>query len=217
MFRDRGHAGERLAAHLAERLTERGPDAVVVLGIPRGGMVVAAPVARTLQAAFDVIVPRKVGAPDNPELAVAAVALAGPEEIVLRDEGTLAWLGIPPGYVEEEARRQRHEIERREQAYRGGRAPVPIAGRTVVLVDDGIATGLTARAAAEAVARSQPRQVILAVPLAPRDTVRDFAARGLRLEALESPSPFLSVGRFYDDFRQVEDDEVRAVLASHSP
>jgi putative phosphoribosyl transferase len=214
MFRDRGEAGRRLGAYLAERTAGRGADSVVVLGIPRGGVLVAAPVAEALDAALDVIVPRKVGAPDNPELAVAALALAGDEEIVLLDERTMAWLGIPHRYVEEEARRQRHEIERRERAYRGGRAPVPVEGRTVIVVDDGIATGLTARAAAEAVRRSRPREVIIAVPVAPAETVREFSGRGLRLEALETPSPFLAVGRFYDDFRQIEDDEVQAVLAS---
>jgi putative phosphoribosyl transferase len=216
MFRDRVEAGRRLGAHLAGRFGDRGTESVVVLGIPRGGLLVAAPVAEALGAALDVIVPRKVGAPDNPELAVAALALAGDEEIVLLDERTIAWLGIGHRYVEEEARRQRHEIERRERAYRGGRAPVAVEGRTVFVVDDGVATGLTARAAAEAVRRSRPREVIIAVPVAPADTVREFAARGLRLEALETPSPFLAVGRFYDDFRQIEDDEVQAVLASHA-
>jgi putative phosphoribosyl transferase len=215
MFQDRSEAGRRLGAYLAERIARRGREDVVVLGIPRGGVLVAAPVADALEAPLDVIVPRKVGAPDNPELAVAALALAGGEEIVLLDEKTLAWLGVPRRYVEEEARRQRHEIERREKAYRGGRPPVAIEGRTVVLVDDGIATGLTARAAAEAVRRSRPREVVIAVPVAPAETVQEFAARGLRLETLETPSPFLAVGRFYDDFRQIEDDEVRAVLASH--
>jgi putative phosphoribosyl transferase len=216
MFRDRAEAGRRLGAHLAERFGGRGADSVVVLGIPRGGLLVAAPVAEALGAALDVIVPRKVGAPDNPELAVAALALAGEEEIILLDERTIAWLGIGQRYVEEEARRQRHEIERRELAYRGGRAPVAVEGRTVFVVDDGVATGLTARAAAEAVRRSRPREVIIAVPVAPADTVREFAARGLRLEALETPSPFLAVGRFYDDFRQIEDDEVQAVLADYA-
>ena len=215
MFRNRDEAGRRLGAYLATRVSGRGPDAVVVLGIPRGGVLVAAPVAQAFDAALDVIVPRKVGAPDNPELAVAAVALAGEEEIILMDEASLTWLGIPHRYVEEEARRQRHEIERRERAYRAGRAPATMEGRTVIVVDDGIATGLTARAAAEAVGRSRPREVIIAVPVAPADTVREFAARGLRLEALETPSPFLAVGRFYDDFRQIEDDEVQSVLASH--
>jgi putative phosphoribosyl transferase len=216
MFRDRVEAGRRLGAHLAARIPQRGPEAVVVLAIPRGGVVVAAPVAEALGAALDVIVPRKIGAPDNPELAVGALALAEQEEILLLDERTVAWLGIPPRYLEEEARRQRQEIERRETAYRAGRAPVALAGRIAVLVDDGIATGLTARAAAEAVKRHGPREVIIAVPVAPVETVLDFQARGLRLEALHTPSPFMAVGRFYDDFRQIEDDEVQAVLASRA-
>lgn len=216
MFRDRVEAGQRLGAALLARLPQRGPEAVVVLAIPRGGVVVAAPVAEALGGALDVVVPRKIGAPDNPELAVGALALAEQEEILLLDERTVAWLGIPPRYLEEEARRQRHEIERREAAYRGGRSPVALEGRVAVLVDDGIATGLTARAAAEAARRRGPREVIIAVPVAPAETVLDFQSRGLRLEALYTPSPFLAVGRFYDDFRQVDDDEVRAVLAAHA-
>jgi putative phosphoribosyl transferase len=215
MFLDRGDAGRRLGAHLAARLLERGPEAVVVLGIPRGGVVVAAPVAEALGGALDVIVPRKIGAPDNPELAVGALAVAEGEEILLLDERTVAWLGIPARYLEEEAARQKREIERRETAYRGGGPPAPLAGRVAVLVDDGIATGLTARAAAEAVRRRGPRDVIIAVPVAPAEAVLEFQSRGLRLEVLHTPSPFMAVGRFYDDFRQVDDDEVRAVLAAH--
>jgi predicted phosphoribosyltransferase len=210
-FRDRAEAGWRLAARLRELLPVRGEE-VVVLGIPRGGVIVAAPVAEALDAALDVTIPRKIGAPGNPELAVGAVALADGEEIVVVDERSLSWLGVPPAYVREEAARQRQEIERRLAVYRQGRAPVALADRTVVVVDDGIATGLTARAALEAVARSRPRSVLLAVPVAPPETVREFRARGLEVEALETPSPFLAVGRFYTDFESVEDADVLAVL-----
>lgn len=212
IFRDRREAGERLGLHLASRLAVRGEE-VVVLGIPRGGVVVARPVAEALGAPLDITIPRKIGAPGNPELAVGAVALAGDEEIVVVDERSLSWLSVPPEYVKQEAARQRQEIERRLVAYRQGRPPVPIAGRTVVVVDDGIATGLTARAALSALARQSPREVLLAVPVAPPETVREFEQLGLAVDALETPSPFHAVGRFYGEFEAVEDAEVLEVLS----
>ncbi|HEY7512404.1 MAG TPA: phosphoribosyltransferase family protein [Vicinamibacteria bacterium] len=213
MFTDRGEAGARLGEFLARLIPARG-DEVVVLAIPRGGVIVADPVARALQAPMDVIMPRKLGAPDNPELAIGAVALADGEEITVLDEESLAWLRVDAAYVAAEAERQRREIQRREELYRQGRPALPVAGRTAVLVDDGVATGLTARAALAAVSRRRPREVVLAVPVAPPETVREFERLGLRLIALETPSPFGAVGRFYDDFRPIEDDEVLAVLGA---
>ena len=200
-----------LGEHLKQRPVA-GEGGAVVLGIPRGGVIVAAAVATALGAPLDVIVPRKLGAPGNPELAVGALALADGEEIALVDDRTVRVLGIPDSYLQEEIERQRREILRREAAYREGRAPEPVEGRVAVLVDDGVATGLTARAAARAALRRSPREVVVAVPVAPPETVREFAAEGVRLEALETPWPFGAVGRFYLDFRQVEDDEVKAVL-----
>jgi putative phosphoribosyl transferase len=213
VFRDREEAGRLLGEHLERKLGNSGE--AVVLGIPRGGVIVAAQVATALGAPLDVTVPRKLGAPDNPELAVGALALADGEEIALVDERTVRVLGIPASYLEKEIERQRKEILRREAAYREGRAPEPVEGRIAVLVDDGIATGLTARAAARAVLRRSPRELLVAVPVAPPETVREFASEGLRLEALETPSPFGAVGRFYLDFRQVEDEEVKAALRAH--
>jgi len=215
VFQDREEAGRLLGEHLRRALAGRG-DAVV-LAIPRGGVIVAAHVAAALEAPLDVTVPRKLGAPDNPELAVGALALAGAEEIALVDERTVRALGVTAAYLQEEIERQRREILRREAAYRQGRAPAPVEGRIAVLVDDGVATGLTARAAARAVSRRAPREVLVAVPVAPPETVREFAAEGLRLESLATPSPFGAVGRFYVDFRQVEDEEVEAALRAHRP
>ena len=215
IFRDRREAGERLGRHLGRLLPERGEE-VVVLAIPRGGVVVARPVADALAAPLDITIPRKIGAPGNSELAVGAVALAGDEEIVVVDERSLGWLNVPREYVKEEAARQRKEIERRLAAYRQGRPPVPIAGRTVVVVDDGIATGLTARAALSAIARQNPRDVLLAVPVAPPETVREFRQQGLKVEALETPSPVHAVGRFYTDFEPVEDEDVLEALGAGS-
>lgn len=212
MFQDRQEAGRLLAEFLRQVVAARGEDAVV-LAIPRGGAIVAQPVAAGLQAPLDVIVPRKLGAPDNPELAIGALAVSDGEDITVLDEDSLAWLRVPPGYVAAEVERQRTEILRREEVYRQGRPPVPLAGRTVVVVDDGVATGLTARAALIAVSRQGPKEAVLAVPVAPPETLREFARLGLKLLALETPSPFGAVGRFYADFRPVEDDEVLAVLA----
>jgi predicted phosphoribosyltransferase len=213
MFQDRQDAGRQLGEFLKGVVSARGDD-VVVLAIPRGGVVVAQPVVEALGAPLDVIVPRKLGAPDNPELAIGALALAGGEEITVLDEESLAWLRVPAGYVAAEVERQGREILRREQVYRQGRPPLPLADRMVVVVDDGVATGLTARAALAAVARQRPREAVLAVPVAPPETVREFARLGLKLLALETPSPFGAVGRFYLDFRAVEDDEVLAVLGA---
>jgi putative phosphoribosyl transferase len=213
IFRDRQQAGELLGRHLGGRLAAGGDD-VVVVGIPRGGVIVARPVADALGAPLDVIIPRKIGAPGNPELAIGAVAVAGEEEIVVVDERSLRWLGVPPDYVKQEGARQRQEIERRLAAYRQGRPPVALAGRTAVVVDDGIATGLTARAALMAIARQSPREVLLAVPVAPPETVREFQQQGFEVVALETPSPFNAVGRFYANFEPVEDEEVLAALGA---
>lgn len=216
MFRNRAEAAALLGQRLREQIDARGRE-VAVLGIPRGGVVVAAPVATALDAPLDVIVPRKIGAPEQPELAVGALAIAEGEEILLRDEETIAHLRVTEAYLKSAAARERREIERRVQAYREGRPPVGVEGRTVVIVDDGIATGLTARAAAAAVARLNPREVILAAPVAPPETLRDFHKLGLRLVILETPTPFMAVGQFYEDFRSVEDDEVRAILRASLP
>jgi predicted phosphoribosyltransferase len=213
MFQDRLDAGRQLGEFLKGVVPARGGD-VVVLAIPRGGVIVAQPVVEALGAPLDVIVPRKLGAPDNPELAIGALALAGGEDITVLDEESLAWLRVPAGYVPAEVERQRREILRREEVYRAGREPLALEGRTVVLVDDGVATGLTARAALAAVARRNPKEALLAVPVAPPETVREFNRLGLKLLALETPSPFGAVGRFYADFRPIEDDEVLAVLAA---
>lgn len=213
MFDDRLQAGRLLGEHLRARI--EGP--AVVLAIPRGGVIVAGPVAAALNAPLDVIIPRKIGAPGEPELAVGALALAAGEEIALFDEDSVERLMVSRQYLEAEVARQKREIERREKAYRGGRPPVSVAGCTVVIVDDGIATGLTARAAAAAVARRSPKQVVVAVPVAPPEALEEFRREGVQLEALATPPFFMAVGQFYQDFHAVEDEEVLYVLRSASP
>jgi putative phosphoribosyl transferase len=210
MFRDRSEAGRLLGEHLRARI-EGGEDSPV-LGIPRGGVLVAAPVAAALGSPLDVLVPRKIGAPGEPELAIGAVALAGAEEIVILDGATVEQLGVARSYLAAEVRRQRQEIERRLAVYREVVPALELEGRTVVVVDDGIATGLTVRAAVEAVARLGPRAVVLAAPVAPPEVVGELRRDGVRVEVLETPSPFRAVGQFYADFGPVEDDEVKAAL-----
>lgn len=209
MFVDRHEAGQRLGEFLRDRLD---PGARVVLGIPRGGVVVAAEVARVLGAPLDISVPRKIGAPDDPEFAVGAVALAGEQEVRLVDDATLRAFDISEEYVAVETERQKEEIRRRLELYRGARAPLELAGCTAVLIDDGVATGLTARAAARALALAGARETIIAVPVAPADALESFRREGLRLEALEAPVDFRAVGRFYDHFEPVADEVVQALL-----
>lgn len=215
VFRDRVEAGRLLGEHLRTALGQA-RDAVV-FGIPRGGVVVARPVAAALDAPLDVIVPRKIGAPGEPELAVGAIALSREGDIVLLDDEVIRRFGVPQRYLDQEAARQRREIERRLAAYREGRPEVPVEGRLAVVVDDGVATGLTARAAAAAVSRLKPRGVVVAAPVAPFETVADFRRQGLQLEVLATPSPFMAVGQFYGDFSAVEDEEVRALLREAGP
>lgn len=205
IFADRAEAGERLAVALADHAD---PD-VVVLGIPRGGVIVGEAVARALGARLDVVVPRKVGAPGNPELGIGAIA---PGVRVL-DERMIEVLRVSPAYLEREVAAQEREIERRQRLYRAGRPPLEVRGRTVVVVDDGIATGGTA-AAALRWARSQGAEtVVLAVPVAPVPSLTRLRPEADRIVVLETPEPFLAVGEWYRRFDQTTDNEVIAALA----
>lgn len=207
MFSDRREAGRRLATALDHL---KGTADVVVTAIPRGGVVVAAEVARSLGAPLDVVIPRKIGAPGNPELAIGAVA--GDGVLVLNEDISMR-LGIDEDYLQREKARQMVEIERRRKAYLKGRPGVEIAGKTVVLVDDGLATGSTALAAARALKRGRPERLILAVPVAPRETLKRFSREVDEIVCLEAPTLFYAVGQFYRDFGQTTDDEVMAILA----
>lgn len=205
LFRDRREAGRRLAA----RLSGYGPDALV-LALPRGGVPVAYEVALALRAPLDVFIVRKLGAPGHEELAMGAIASGGVR--VLNDD-VLRNLAIPARAIDAAAERERRELERRERLYRGDRPPPEIAGRTVLLIDDGLATGATMRAAVEALKRRDPGRLVVAVPVAAPDTCDALRAEVDEVLCVETPEPFQGVGRWYGSFPQTGDEEVRALLA----
>jgi len=205
-YRDRIEAGEKLAVALQ---AHRGPD-TLVLGVPRGGVVVAAPVARALGAALDVMIARKIGAPMQPELAIGAVVsgVGAP----LLDEHTIRYLGVSPEYVERETAQQQAEIRRRVEYYRAERSEPDMRGKTVIVVDDGIATGYTIRAALEGMRRLEPARLVVAVPVAPPGALHPLDGVADEVVCLQTPEPFRAVGLWYHDFEQTSDEEVAALL-----
>jgi predicted phosphoribosyltransferase len=208
-FADRVEAGDRLAQVLAERVVEP----VTILAIPRGGAIVAARVARRLGAPLDVVVPRKLAAPDNPELAIGAVA-DGVEAI---DHEAAERLGLDPASLRAEVRRQRVEVARRTAAYRAGRPPLALAGRTAVLVDDGVATGWTCIAAARWCRRCGSGRVVLAVPVGPAGLAERLGQTVDEVVVLETPEPYVAVAQAFASFPQVTDEEVLACLHWREP
>lgn len=184
----------------------------MVLGIPRGGVIVAAVVADRLALALDVVVPRKIGAPHNPELGIGAIA---PGVRVL-DEAMIRRLGVDRGYLESEIARQEREIDRRSAAYRGGRPPLDVRGRSAIVVDDGVATGGTAIAALRWARAAGTRQVVLAVPVAPAASVHRLKREADRVVVLQTPDPFYAVGEWYRRFGQASDDDVVAALGGRA-
>jgi len=207
-FTDRREAGALLAA----RLMHLAGSDPLVLALPRGGVPVAYEVARALGAQLDLLLVRKLGAPGSPEFAIGAVVDGAPPQLVLNAEA----IGLfPPGssHVERERRVQLAELERRRRIYCGNRQPPELAGRTVVIVDDGIATGATITAAIHGARQAGPARLVLAVPVAPRDTVRQLRLLCDEMVVLAQPEPFLSVGQHYRDFSQTGDAEVIRLLA----
>lgn len=207
-FRDRIDAGRQLAARL-DRFA-RTPD-VVVLGLPRGGVPVANEVAARLEAPLDVFLVRKLGVPGHPELAMGAIAEGG-IQVLSRD--LIHELGIPHALVERTAVRERLELERRDTLYRGNRRAVRVSDRTVILVDDGLATGSTMQAAILALRQRRPKQIVVAVPVGARETCESLARSVEEVVCVATPEPFNAVGLWYDDFSQTSDEEVRRLLES---
>jgi erythromycin esterase-like protein/adenine/guanine phosphoribosyltransferase-like PRPP-binding protein len=207
LFRDRREAGRLLAEKLAAYANR--PD-VLVLGLPRGGVPVAYEVARALGAPLDVFVVRKLGVPGYEELAMGAVATGG---VLVLNEQLVERLGIPKQMIDAVAARERQELVRRERLYRGGRPPPDVRGRTVILVDDGLATGATMHAAIRALRQQNPARIVVAVPTASPDTCKDMKKEADDVICGITPEPFHAVGRWYRDFSQTTDEEVRALLA----
>jgi putative phosphoribosyl transferase len=207
-FLDRRDAGARLAMAL-ERFKEHKP---VILALPRGGVPVAFEVARALEAELDLLLVRKIGAPGHRELAIGAVVDGKNPQLVLNRE-IIAHASPPPGYIEAEQKRELAEIERRRQLYRGAEPPPDLKGRTVIVIDDGIATGATMKAALRGVRQNAPRRLVLAVPVAPPDTLQALAAECDEVVCLSAPEWFHAVGSHYVDFAQTTDEEVVSLLA----
>ena len=207
-FRDRREAGRQLAQHLAAYANR--PD-VLVLALPRGGVPVAYEVARALHAPLDVFLVRKLGLPGHEEYAMGAVASGGVR--VLNPE-VVAQLHLPDEVIDIVTRRELQEIERRERAYRGDRPFPDVRGKTVILVDDGLATGSTMRAAAEALRQQGPARLVVAVPAGSPETCDEFRDEVDEVVCAITPEPFYAVGLWYDDFSQTTDDEVRDLLAA---
>jgi putative phosphoribosyl transferase len=208
MFVDRREAGRRVASALVRLASEK----PCVLALPRGGVPVGFEIANALGAPLDLVLVRKIGAPDQPELAIGAVVDGERPELVVNEEA-IALLDLPRDYLAKESARQLAEIERRRQVYLGDRPRLDVAGRTALIVDDGIATGSTARAAILATRRARPKRIVLAVPVAPVDTITALRRDVDELVCLEAHEAFYAIGAYYQDFRQVSDDEVRELLA----
>jgi len=208
LFTDRADAGKKLARRLLQ-LKDKKP---VVLALPRGGVPVAFEVAKALGAPLDLVLVRKIGVPFQEEYALGAIADGGEPELVI-DENIRRSLNIPEDYVERAKAEALEEIERRRRVYLGKRAPVEVAGHTAIIVDDGIATGATMRAALRAVRRRDPAWLVLAVPVAPPESLRRLAEEADETICLHQPEYFAAVGQFYQDFGQTQDDEVIALLA----
>jgi len=207
LFANRHAAGEMLA----RRLKQMNLDRPVVLAIARGGVPVAAPVANALGAPMDVLLVRKIGVPWQPELAAAAVVDGDTPDIVI-DEPVMHECGLDQAFVQRQADIELKEIERRRRTYLAGRPTVEIKGRCAIVVDDGIATGTTMRAALRAVRQRQPARLVLAVPVAAHDSVRALKNEVDDLICLEQPEPFYAVGLNYEMFNQVSDEEVTALM-----
>ncbi len=207
MFRDRKEAGQLLA----RELSSRGFRQPLVLALPRGGVPVGYEIAAALDAPLDILAVRKVGAPFHPELGVGALVDGDSPEALL-DMDMIARLGIRREDLDETIRKETAEVRRREGLYRGGRPPVAVAGRTAILVDDGIATGSSVRAALRSLKRKGARRVVLAVPVAPPETLESLAPEADEIVCLQKPDFFRAVGQFYEDFGQVSDAEVIGFL-----
>ncbi len=206
LFQDRAEAGRELASRLQQFAHRRD---VLVLALPRGGVPVGYEVARALNAPLDVFVVRKLGVPWQPELAMGAIASGG--TLVLNQE-VVHGIGLPAGEIEQVAQREQKELEARERRYRGDRPPMEVEGKTIILVDDGLATGSSMRAAARALRDRGPERIVIAIPVAAAVTCDGLRAEGNEVVCVATPEPFLAVGQWYREFSQTTDAEVHELL-----
>ena len=210
-LRDRRQAGMMLADDLAEL---RGRDDLIVLGLPRGGIPVAYEVARALEAPLDAYIVRKLGVPGHEELAMGAIATG---DVTILNPDIIRESGVSQGAIDAVVAQETRELHRRERLYRGTRPSPDVAGRTVILVDDGLATGATMIAATSALRMLGPARIVVAVPTAPPSVVPTMEAHADDVVCLATPEPYLGVGQWYLDFRQIGDDEGIAILAGSGP
>jgi putative phosphoribosyl transferase len=206
-FRDRLEAGRLLGDELTPRF-DRAQN-LIVLALPRGGVPVGAEVARALDAPLDVFIVRKLGVPGHEELAMGAIASGG---VRVLNQDVLRYMPIPQKAIDDVTAREQLELVRRERSYRGSRPPLDVRDKTVIVVDDGLATGSTMRAAVAALRKMQPRSITVAVPVAAPQTCSEFQDEGIDLVCLRTPDPFEAVGLWYEDFSQTSDEEVHELL-----
>lgn len=204
-FEDRVEAGKRLAEVLADTVDGN----AIILAIPRGGVVIGFEIARALDLPLDIIVPRKIGAPENPELAIGAMTQDG---TIILDDKLVKYLGVSEDYIKSESERQKLEIERRLRLYRGDTNQASLKDREVIIVDDGIATGSTMKAALASVLKSGAKKVIVAIPVGPPSTIAELEKQGAQVVCPYTPEPFYAIGEFYGDFAQTDDSEVIELL-----
>ena len=207
IYRDRAEAGRRLAAQLTDYANR--PD-VLVLALPRGGVPVAYEVAKALRAPLDIFLVRKLGVPGHEELAMGAIATGG---VRVLNEDVMRYISIPDAAIDAVAAKEQRELERREQLYRGDRPAPDVKGQTVILVDDGLATGSTMRAAAAALRQQKPARIVVAVPVSAVQTCDEYRMGVDEIVCAVTPEPFHAVGMWYEDFSQTTDEEVRELLA----
>jgi len=204
-FSDRAEAGKQLASALSNFADKN----AIVLAIPRGGVVVGYEISKPLRLPLDVIIPRKIGAPDNPELAIGAMTEDG---TIILDKSLVSYLGVSEGYIKAESERQKHEINRRLKMYRQNEPYPNLKGKDVIIVDDGIATGSTMKAALASVKNRGAKSVTIAVPVGPPSTIEDLKRQADSVVCLNMPEYFGAIGQFYGDFNQTTDEEVIELL-----